>query len=133
MFNALSSEQLLIGVGGMLRAAADADGPLEDYERSQMLSAYSVTRLLAAEQAAAFELLAWTRDALDGALDGDSRGPVVTARRRLAAVHTGTEVGDVLTDLLAALPREDATRSRVHGVLREMIDREIAALAAPVG
>jgi hypothetical protein len=36
----------------------------------------------------------------------------------------------VLSDLLAELPREDPTRTRVHAVLAEMIDREVAALAA---
>ncbi|MCW3010032.1 MAG: hypothetical protein JWO90_436 [Solirubrobacterales bacterium] len=133
MFNALRSEQLLVGVGRMLRAAADADGRLEDYERSQVLSAYSVTRLLAAEQAAARELLEWTRAALDRALAGDERAEAQTARDQFVAAVDGTELGDALVELLAALPREDPTRTRVHGVLREMIDRELSALAAPVG
>jgi hypothetical protein len=123
MFNALRSEELLMGVGRVLRMVADAPGALEEYERSQTLSAYSVTRLLAAEQAASAELLAWTRDALAAALDGE-------ARRRVEAASSGVELGDVLSDLLAELPREDPTRTRVHAVLAEMIDREVAALAA---
>jgi hypothetical protein len=123
MFNALRSEELLMGVGRVLRMVADAPGALEEYERSQTLSAYSVTRLLAAEQAASAELLAWTRDALAAVLDGE-------ARRRVEAASSGVELGDVLSDLLAELPREDPTRTRVHAVLAEMIDREVAALAA---
>ncbi len=119
-----------MGVGRVLRMVADAPGALEEYERSQTLSAYSVTRLLAAEQAASAELLTWTRGALDAALDGDDRPEVAAARRRIAAATTGIEVGDGLSALVAALPRDDATRTRVHGVLAEMIDREVTALAA---
>jgi hypothetical protein len=52
------------------------------------------------------------------------------ARRRVEAASSGVELGDVLSDLLAELPREDPTRTRVHAVLAEMIDREVAALAA---
>ena len=50
MFNALRSDELLVGVGRMIRMAADATDPLEGFERSQLLSAFSVTRLLASEQ-----------------------------------------------------------------------------------
>jgi hypothetical protein len=108
---------------------ADAPGALEEYERSQTLSAYSVTRLLAAEQAAAADLLAWTKGALGAALDGDDRPEVADARRRISAASTGTEVGDGLALLLTVLPREEAVRARVRGVLAQMIDREVAALA----
>ncbi len=79
VFNALTPPELLTGIGHTLRMAADANGALEGFERSQVLSAYSVTRLLASEQAAAEELLAWTRGALLDALDGDDR-PASRAR-----------------------------------------------------
>ena len=131
MFNALRSDQLLVGIGRQLRTAADAGGRLEDYERSQVLSAYSVTRLLAAEQAAAVELLAWTRTALAAQLAGDERPEVIEARRRIEAAVTGTDVGDALVDLFAVLPGPDDIRARTHAVLHEMVDREVAALAAP--
>jgi hypothetical protein len=123
MFNALRSEELLMGVGRVLRMVADAPGALEEYERSQTLSAYSVTRLLAAEQAASAELLAWTKDALGAVLDED-------ARARTAAAADGVELGDALGEVLAAMPREDPARARIHAVLAQMIDREVAALAA---
>jgi hypothetical protein len=130
MFNALRSEELLVGIGRVLRIVADAPGALEEYERSQTLSAYSVTRLLAAEQAAAPELLAWTQAALADALAGDERPAGQTARGAIAAATTGPELGDAVGDLLAALESGDATGTRVHRVLAEMIDREVAALAA---
>jgi hypothetical protein len=130
MFNALRSDELLIGIGRVLRIVADAPGALEEYERSQTLSAYSVTRLLAAEQAAAADLLAWTQAALAAALEGDPRPEAHAARERIAAVASGPELGEALGELLPALPPGDPTRARVHRVLAEMIDREVAALAA---
>jgi hypothetical protein len=130
MFNALRSEELLVGIGRVLRIVADAPGALEEYERSQTLSAYSVTRLLAAEQVAAPDLLAWTQAALATALDEDARPEARTARERIAAAASGPELGEAVGDLLAALPPGDATGTWVHRVLAEMIDREVAALAA---
>lgn len=130
VFNALRSDELLLSVGRVLRLLADAPGALEEYERSQALSALSVTRLLAAEQVAGTDLLAWTRDALAGALDGDGRPEVAVAAAGVEQATTGIELGDVLATLLAALPPDDATRTRLHRVLAEMIDREVAALAA---
>src|ERR1700761_4574903 len=68
VFTALRSDELLVGVGRVLRQVAGTSNALEDYERSQALSAYSVTRLLAAEERAAAELLARTKEALHAAL-----------------------------------------------------------------
>jgi hypothetical protein len=127
VFNALRSDELLVGVGRMLRLAADAQGPLEGFERSQMLSAFSVTRLLAAEQRAAGELLQATRANLLRALAGD-RPPIAAARERVAAATDGVALGDALTALLAALPPDDPARPGVHRALRTMVDAEVAAL-----
>ena len=132
VFNALTPPELLTGIGHTLRMAADANGALEGFERSQVLSAYSVTRLLASEQAAAEELLAWTRGALLDALDGDDRPACERARAAIAAAPDGQAIGAALSELLPALP-EDATRRAVRRILREMIEREITALATPVG
>ena len=130
MFNALTPVQLLAGIGQTLRMAAEAQ-VLEGYQRSQLLSAYSIARLLASEQAASAELLAWSRDALTGALEGDDRPPARHAAGAIAATGDGQALGQVVAALLAELPAEDPTRSRVHGVLREMTDREVLALDTP--
>ncbi|MDO8187802.1 hypothetical protein Q5424_10520 [Conexibacter sp. JD483] len=135
MFNALTPPQLLAGVGRVLRASADADGALEDYQRSQVLSAYSVTRLLAGELQGADALRAWTRAALLDALAGDGRPPAVAAREQLADPAVGgVRIGELVADLLAALPRAgaDPVRDAVRAILRELADREQAALAAPL-
>lgn len=128
VFNALSSDELLLGVGRVLRMAADARGPLEDYERSQLLSAYSVTRLLAAEQRGAPGLLAGTRADLLAALDGDDRPAVARARARVEQAADGDAIGTVLVELLRELPRGDALRAPVHAALRTMVDREVELL-----
>ena len=129
VFNALRSDELLVGIGQVLRAAADSSGTLEDYERSQLLSAFSVSRLLAAEQIAAPDLLAWARAELAGALAGAADAPAVTARDRIDAAADGIEIGDALCGLLRDLPQGDPRRDAVRVVLGELADREVAALA----
>lgn len=130
MFNALRSDELLVGVGRVLRLVAAAPGALEEYERSQTLSAYSVTRLLAAEQAAAAELLAQTKAALGRALAGDARPAVTAAAAQIAAATDGIAIGDALSTLLGGLPRPDPLRPGLQRALAAMIDSEVAALGA---
>jgi hypothetical protein len=130
MFNALRSDELLVGIGRVLRLVADAPEALEEYARSQTLSAYSVTRLLAAEQAAAAELLAQTKTALGEVLSGDGRPEVTGAAQRIAAATDGIAVGDALSGLLAGLPRPDPLRPGLQRALAAMIDAEVAALGA---
>jgi hypothetical protein len=123
VFNALRSDELLVGVGRMIRMAADTTGPLEDFQRSQLLSAYSVTRLLAAEQRAQAGLLEATRADLLAAAPEDA-----AARQRIAAAPDGPALGGAVTALLADLPPRDPARTAVHGALRRMVDAEVAAL-----
>ena len=129
MFNALTSTDLLVGVGRVLRMVAATDGGLEDFQRSQVLSAFSVTRLLASEQQAEAELVAATKRDLADALAGDERA--TPSRERIDAARDGREIGEAVGELLDALPRTDPLRSRVHAALREMIDAEVKALATP--
>ena len=91
MFNALTPVQLLGAIGQTLRMAAEAS-VFDGYQRSQLLSAHSVARLLASEQAAAAGLLEWTRAALVAALDGDARAAAREAAAALADARDGVEV-----------------------------------------
>jgi hypothetical protein len=149
MFNALRTEQLIAGIGATARAAATADGPPDEYARGQLLSAYSVSRLLAAEVSAETALLAWLRAELLAALaeHPDDAAANAAAPRIETAADAG-EIGAALVDLLADLRtrppervrsspdyvRQSANapslRARIHSILREMADRELAALAA---
>jgi hypothetical protein len=129
VFNALRSDELLVGVGRMLRMAADAQAAPEGFERSQLLSAFSVTRLLASEQRAQATLLDATRADLLAALAGDDRPVVASARDRIAAAPDGPALGEALTALLAELREAgDPSRVAVHRALRTMVDDEVAAL-----
>lgn len=134
MFNALRTDELIVGMGRTMRAAAAAEGPADDYARGQLLSAYSVSRLLAAEVRAEAELLAWMKGEIRAALDasGDDDEAVATARERLEEADS-IELGGVLVDLLADLrvrAPDSELRRRLHAILREMAVREIAALDA---
>jgi hypothetical protein len=146
VFNALRTEQLIAGIGATARTAAGATGPPDEYARGQLLSAYSVSRLLAAEVSAEAALLAWLRGELLAALADAGEDPTATAAAaRIEAAGDALEIGDALVDLLANLRTRDGVdgpkspdmvdfsahqlRGRVHGVLREMAQRELTALA----
>jgi hypothetical protein len=133
MFNWLRTDELIAGMGGTMRAAASADGPADEYARGQLLSAFSISRLLAAEVRASAGLLAWLKGSLDEALAASEDPAAAAARERVAAATDANTVGDALVELLAELregDRDPELRARIHGVLREMATRELAALAA---
>ena len=147
MFNSLRTDQLIAGIGATARTAAGATGAPDDYARGQLLSAYSVSRLLAAEVSGEAALLAWLRGELLDALATAPDDPAATAAAtRIEAATDGNEIGGALVDLLADLrtrvrtspriARESANapdpelRTRIHAILREMASRELAALAA---
>ena len=127
MFNSLRTDQLIAGIGATARTAAGATGAPDDYARGQLLSAYSVSRLLAAEVSGEAALLAWLRSELLDALDGK------LAAMKIEAAQDGIEIGGILVDLLAELRQsgeDPELRTRIHAILREMAGRELAALAA---
>ena len=135
MFNAISTEDLIAGMGRTMRAAADGEGPVDDYARGQLLSAYSISRLLAAEVRAQDELLAWLRAELLAALaeaEGGDKRSGATAAERIQAAADGAAVGAALVDLLVELRTDPdpQLRQRLQAILREMATRELAALAA---
>jgi hypothetical protein len=127
VFNSLRTDQLIAGIGATARTAAGATGPPDDYARGQLLSAYSVSRLLAAEVSGEAALLAWLRGELLDAL-GDN-----PAAAKIEAAPDAVAIGGVLVDLLAELREsgeDPELRTRIHAILREMAGRELAALAA---
>jgi hypothetical protein len=127
VFNSLRTDQLIAGIGATARTAAGATGAPDDYARGQLLSAYSVSRLLAAEVSGEAALLAWLRSELLDAL-GDR--PVAT---KIEAAPDAIDIGGILVDLLAELREsgeDPELRTRIHAILREMAGRELAVLAA---
>lgn len=131
MFNPMEPPELIQGLGQVLREAARETG--DDYRRSQLLSAYSLSRHLAAEQVAAPGILVWLREGLDREL-AEATGPAAAgARAALAGPVAKAEVGTVLAQLFAALgdgAEDAALRRRLHSLLADLTDREVAVLAA---
>lgn len=128
MFNPLSAPEVILAVGNTLKQAAGAEQPDDEYARSQLLSAYSVARHLAAEEAARPQLTRWFREALETELGGDQRltGALAAGRE--------DELGKALCELLAELRSADDPASRslaaaIRGLLRDLSDREVTALA----
>jgi hypothetical protein len=121
----MSTAEVVRAVGGVLEAAADG-GADDAYRRSQMLSALSVCRLLAAEEAARAELGAWLEDAT---------APVLAARGEEALVVASADAaGERLSTLMDDLRSADDEESRralreLRRILHELSDREIASLA----
>jgi hypothetical protein len=127
VFNSLRTDQLIAGIGATARTAAGATGAPDDYARGQLLSAYSVSRLLAAEVSGEAALLAWLRLELLDAL-GDR--PAAT---KIEDAPDALGIGGILVDLLAELREsgeDPELRTRIHAILREMAGRELAVLAA---
>jgi hypothetical protein len=121
----MSTAEVVRAVGGVLEAAA-AGGADDAYRRSQILSALSVCKLLAAEEAGRAEVGGW----LEGAI-----APTLAARGEEGLGTTSVdEVGARLSTLMAELRANDDEESRhalrdLRRVLHELCDREIAALA----
>lgn len=131
MFNPMEPPELIQGLGRVLREAAGAGGG-DGYRRSQLLSAYSLSRHLAAEQVAAPGLVAWLRERLDAEL-ATSASPAAAAARATLAGSAEPEIGTVLARLFDQLGdgSDDADlRRRLHALLAELTDREVAVLAA---
>ena len=121
----MSTAEVVRAVGGALEGVAE--GSAEDgYQRSQVLSALSVCRLLAAEEDGREELSAWLVEATAPVLAG--RGEEALAVTRADAVG---ERLSTLMEVLRAADDEDARRAlrELRRVLHELCDREIAALA----
>jgi hypothetical protein len=121
----MSTAEVVRAVGGVLEAAAS--GGVDDaYWRSQMLSALSVCKLLAAEEASRAELGEWLEEAT---------GPILAARGEEAIdAERGDAVAGRFSTLMAELRAAGDEDSRaalgeLRGVLHELCDREIAALA----
>lgn len=141
MFNPLSAPEITIAVGRVLKQAASTEGSRDEYQRSQLLSAYSITRHLAAEQADGEALTDWFRERLVAELREAAAAdpaPLEDLDARAAAIggcRAGGEIGPHVRDLLVALRRSHTNPERlltsVHRLLREACDREVAALATP--
>jgi hypothetical protein len=124
VFNPISTPEVILAIGGVLKAAADEEAG-DEYRRGQVLSAYSISRHLAAEETARPELRAWFADELKRIL-GEGHGGGWAAD----PAELGERLCLLLDDLRGA---EDAESRRsaaaLRAALRQLCDREVAALA----
>jgi thioredoxin-like negative regulator of GroEL len=126
MLNPMSTAEVVRAVGAVLEASA-AGGADDDYRRGQVLSAFSVCRHLAAEEAGRRELAEWLEAASAPALAGLGEAPLSAAQPE--------EAGERLAALMEELRDAGDEDSRealaeLRAVMRELCDREIAILVA---
>jgi hypothetical protein len=139
MFNSLTPAEVVTAIGLAARRAARADEPAGDFERDQLMSAYSATRHLAGELASYGPEWERFRTAIAQRLSAATAGPQLAGRLRAAATEVEREdgaaaVGATLAELLADLRRSDdpasaGVRADVHALLRELAGREVDLLA----
>jgi hypothetical protein len=122
MFNPLTPSELVGALSNLLRDAGRGEGPRDQFEQAQLLAGSSIAKYLAAELEGGPAILAWFRAALADELGGDD-----AERARTAADFR--ELGTLLCRVLADLPPDSPVRARLHTLLRELADREIALLA----
>jgi hypothetical protein len=141
MFNPVNPPDVVLAIGRVLHEAADDSRPQDDYRRSQLLSAYSVARHLAAEQSSIPQLRSWFQSEVQeiagaGRADDELSALSRRAAGALATSDDSAEAGAVVCDLLVQLrqrrdPGARSMRMRIQRLLRELTDREVAALADP--
>lgn len=139
MFNSLTPAEVVAAIGAAARRAARADEPTGDFERDQLMSAYSATRHLAGELSAYGPEWERFRATVAERLSAAAAGEDLARRLRAAAEevereHGTAAVGATLAELLADLRRSDdparaEVRADIHGLLRELTAREVDLLA----
>jgi hypothetical protein len=136
MFNQLTAAEVVSAIGTTLRGAARSDEQASDFERDQLMSAYSATRHLSVELATYPAELARFRVTLSELL-GQHSGVVGENPGRAEAVIAArdiAELGDALCELLAELRSQDTDDARSLRVelrvcLRQLADRETELMA----
>jgi hypothetical protein len=142
MFNQLPPAEIVTAIGATLRRAARTEGAASDFDRDQLMSAFSATRHLAVELASFEpefrrfkEAVAEQIRATNAPAIGDQLGPIAD---RLKAAPDGAAAGGVLCELFELLRQDGseparALRSQIHVHLRALADREVDLLADALG
>jgi hypothetical protein len=124
-------------IGAAAREAARSDAPLNDFQRSQLLSAYSATRHLAVELEYFPGAIAAFCSALADRIDAAPQAQlqeltaIASQLRVTADPQRAGEVVSALLNLLRAhpSPAAAAVRADVQSALRDLCDREVDLLA----
>jgi hypothetical protein len=146
MFNPLTPSEMVAAIGMAARTTARGDGELDEFDRGQLMSAYSATRHLAIEIESFQDELsarcAAIADAIDAAGEGEGEGEahgdvgvgvgaMGALATRLRASPDARAAGDAIGELLD-LCREHrlaALRGEIRTQLRALCDAEVTLLA----
>jgi hypothetical protein len=145
MFNPLTPSEMVVAIGIAARTTARGDGELDEFDRGQLMSAYSATRHLAIEiesfqgelsarcaAIAAAADAASDRDvAIDAGAPGASAGELAALAARLRAAHDAQTAGDAIGELLDLCRAHGLTalRGEIRTQLRALCDAEVTLLA----
>jgi hypothetical protein len=142
LFNQLTPAEVVTAIGATLQTAARSEGPASDFDRDQLMSAYSATRHLAIELAAYDPPLRAFTDAVASEIrSADSPGIGDELRRLADEIEAADDPGAVgealcaLFDVLRGDPsdRMQRLRSKIHLHLRSLADQEVDLLADALG
>lgn len=142
MFNQLTPAAVVTAIGRTARSAARLEGPASDFDRDQLMSAYSATRHLAAEldgYALPFdEFTTAVARSLRTCPDLELRRALSGHAERVASSRDGAIVGQEIADALATVRQSTSDvaptlRAAIHAHLRSLADREVEVLAEALG
>jgi hypothetical protein len=142
MFNQLTPAEVVSAIGATLRRAARTESPASDFERDQLLSAYSATRHLAVELAAYEQPLRAFTESVTRELRSAESSRLGDELRRLAgaidAAGDAGAIGAALCELFEVLrgdPSDQTQRLRaeIHVHVRSLADQEVDLLADALG
>jgi len=137
MFNQLTAAEVVSAIGVTLRGAARSEQAASDFERDQLMSAYSATRHLAVElDAYPAELERFTTSVAELLVSADrpDSGALGADIARLGETGDTPALGAVIADLLTSL-RADSSEAalllsaRLRALLRRLADCEVDLLA----
>jgi hypothetical protein len=142
MFNQLTPSEIVTAIGATVRGAARSDGQTSDFERDQLMSAYSATRHLAVELAA-FEpefrsFTATVAGLLHDVADPELHAELAPSAGALDVATDPGAVGAAVCEVMETLRARGSAaaeqlRTEVHVHLRALADREVYLLADALG
>ncbi|MQA84280.1 MAG: hypothetical protein GEV03_06575 [Streptosporangiales bacterium] len=139
MFNPLTPDRLVAMLSALLLESAGWQRPLQPFQAAQLMSASSIGKFLAAElahgPAVVAEFEAKLVEELERAGGEECAGTFRRAAEEVRNADGDTAaLGGILVDLLRRIASAEHgasadLRERLHGLLRELADREVAFLA----
>jgi hypothetical protein len=134
MITPLTPAEVIAAIGRTARDVARGSEPLGEFERGQLMSAYSGTRHLAVELEAFGPEIERFCAAIVAAIDASELVEAQAAATQLRGTADPRRAGEVVCALLVLLrahssPAAAGLRAEVRTSLRDLCDREVELLA----